>query len=480
MKTLKFDTYAGYGLQQNPFLVHALRADERGRRLLVGRDAQIELVARKLHKKGKITCLDGHVGVGKTSLVNVATYECFEAFKTGQTTQLLVPMEEPFQLSKNIDAQGFCSHVFRRVAQTLLGYRSQLEHFSGPSEIAKRLDPWLNSPIVQHVTEVLGVQNTIGVPGIASAAIKTDHSTSAQINTSAGFADEGLEQLVRRWLNQIFTTEGNGGVVCVIDNLELLEGGAAVRQMMENLRDRLFTVNGLRWVFCGANGVIHSLAASPRLASYLNTPVIEVEHIAPAAIAPLFQARLNEFAMDAASVEANLPIQIIDLQALYLIINFNLRDLLACADEYCDHLFNLHPGVLGEPQKKKRFAKWLEQATAVRYRALSSRLPPVGWSVLDIAMSDDYRGSFGVGDYGSFNSNSKVAISQSTFKKHLGDLVKLGLLSRAVEDDMQSDDGFRRDVYNVTAKGALIHYARLVKHETLAIKPTTWLKRIDV
>ena len=74
------DTYASYGLTESPFHVYALGADDRGVRLLVGRDTEISLVAQRLHKHGKITCLDGHVGVGKTSLVNVAAYECFSAF----------------------------------------------------------------------------------------------------------------------------------------------------------------------------------------------------------------------------------------------------------------------------------------------------------------------------------------------------------------------------------------------------------------
>ena len=49
------DIYAACGLSENPFGVHALRPDERGVRLLVGRDTELEFVAQKLHKHGKIT-----------------------------------------------------------------------------------------------------------------------------------------------------------------------------------------------------------------------------------------------------------------------------------------------------------------------------------------------------------------------------------------------------------------------------------------
>ena len=192
---------------------------------------------------------------------------------------MLVPVAEPFQLKKEEDINAFCLDVFRRVAQTLLKYRSDLQNLSQLPQEAALIDAWLNSPIVEHVSNALGMGASIGIPGHASANAAIGGSTNKQLNTGAAFNDQGFEQLVRTWLNQIFLEQGNGGVVCVIDNLELLESGAQARRTLEVLRDRLFSVSGLRWVFCGANGVIYSLAASERLASFLNTPVIDVAHI---------------------------------------------------------------------------------------------------------------------------------------------------------------------------------------------------------
>ena len=275
-----------------------------------------------------------------------------------------------------------------------------------------------------------------------------------------------------------FSIQGNGGVVCVIDNLELLESGAAARRTLEALRDRLFTVNGLRWVFCGANGVIHSLAASPRLASFLSTPIIDVGHVAPFSIAPLFRTRLKEFSTDPAQAEKRLPLRIQDLEMLYVAVNFNLRDLLGVADDFCEHMHSIGATGMTDDQKEKRFKKWLDQATKGRYQSLQSRLPTDGWGILDFAMSDECKGTFGVGDYEAFNSNSKKTVSPAKFTKWLKDLVKLGLLSKTLDDDAALDDGFKRDVFTVTAKGALIHYARLTAHETQSLSTVTWLRRV--
>lgn len=132
------------------------------------------------------------------------------------------------------------------MAQTLLKYRSDLQNLSQPPQEAALIDAWLNSPIVEHVSNALGMGASIGIPGHASANAAIGGSTNKQLNTGAAFNDQGFEQLVRTWLNQIFLEQGNGGVVCVIDNLELLESGAQARRTLGVLRDRLFSVSGLR------------------------------------------------------------------------------------------------------------------------------------------------------------------------------------------------------------------------------------------
>jgi hypothetical protein len=465
------DYYSTLGLTSNPFAVQALKADELGKRLMIGRDDEIDQVAQRLHKHGKITCLDGRVGVGKTSLVNVATYECFQAFLAGETPQLLIPLSESFQLSRDENLDAFCATVFRKVANGLMSQIGYLGNYqlSGPPLL--QVSAWLNSPII-HQLRASG-------PAAASASGGTANAHNdfpGHLNTSTGFAYEGFENLVRTWLNEIFAVQGNGGVVCVIDNLELLESGPIARRTLEALRDRLFNVNGLRWVFCGANGVIHSLAASPRLGAFLNAPIMDVGEVAPRAIRPLVQARLEEYLMNADQAESCLPIRMEDIEYLYKILNFNLRELLAHLDQYCEHQVAIGKGELTAKQKEQRFSKWLESITVKSYSELSSRIQKNAWAVLDVAMSDAFKGTFGVGDYVQFNSNSKVGVSQSSFAKWLRDLEKLGLLSKSIDD--AEDDGFKRDVFTVTAKGSLVHYARLVRNETESLFQVDWLRRV--
>jgi hypothetical protein len=477
---LQFDTYAYFGLLENPFLPQALRPDLQGVRLLIGRDDEVDKVARSLHKAGKITCLDGHVGVGKTSLVNVAAFKCYQAFLAGTTQQLLLPVSDPFQLSKEGDEDTFCEVVFRRVAQTLMSHRADLEGLDQlPTGVAS-LDAWMNSPIVEHINGAMGLTAGIGSPNAATLSATAGTSSARQLNTSAGFSAQGFEELVKRWLREIFGERGHGGVVCIIDNLELLETGVQAKHTLEALRDRLFNVPGLRWVFCGANGVIPCLAASERLSAYLNSPIIDVAHIRPSHLQPLFEARLQEFAMDTADgAWEQLPITLDDLESLYLIVNYNLRELFAKADEYCESIRDKNIAIQDEDHKRSRFKKWLDKATNEKYQVLKTRLPGDAFVILDLVMADEFQGTFGVGNFEALNQNSRVTISERTFKQRLKDMQKAGLITKNVDDESGAKrDGFSRDVYTVTATGAFVHYARLAKNENQGIKQLNWLRRV--
>lgn len=475
------DPYAAIGLTENPFLVHALSPDERGERLMVGRDDYLQAVALRLHKHGKITCLDGHVGVGKTSLVNVAAFKCFKAYLAGETPQLLIPSINSYQLKKDGNVDQFCAEIFLGVAQTLLKYMEYLKQYDATNiSQLPHLNAWLNSPVVQHLNTQGGANLSLGLPGVAQMSVQAGVLEAGQVNQSAGFAQSGFESMIRHWLNEIFSVQGNGGVVCIIDNIELLETGISARRTLEALRDKLFTVNGLRWVFCGANGVIHSLAASPRLTAFLNTPIIDVSNIKPNALPKLIAARLAEFSTDPDRAEEDLPVSIDDLKHLYTIVNSNLRDLLALADEYCEFCVTAAKPIRSKENKSTKFEKWLHKATFDRYSDLQSRISANAWAVLDIAMSSQFNGTFGTGDYNSFNQNSTIGFERSTFSKWLRDLVKLGLLTKSIDDETGEDDGFSRDVYSVTAKGALVEYARRKKNETYSIHPpaTDWMRRV--
>jgi hypothetical protein len=259
----QYDCYAGWGFNENPFQPSPLHPDKKGERLLVGRDRELNLVKTRLHMHGKITCVEGPVGIGKTSLVNIAAFQCFHAYLENKSSQLLIPCNEIFQLSSKEDIGEFSTRVFYKIAQTLIAKASEVNGLGIALEKGDAVDNWLNNPKITQIQ--LGISAYVGM------------NRSTQMNNSSGFNAAGFEQLVRDWLLEIFPAHGSGGVVCIIDNLELLETGSKAKKLLEALRDRLFNTQGLRWVFCGANGIVTSIIASPRLSGYLTRPILELD-----------------------------------------------------------------------------------------------------------------------------------------------------------------------------------------------------------
>ena len=459
-KTIRnqYDCYASWGFRENPFQPSPLHPNQRGERLLVGRDEKLQLVKSRMHKHGKITCIEGPVGIGKTSLVNIAAYQCLQGFLKGDASQLLIPCNQAFQLTSKISAEEFSRDVFIQVAQTLINEAPRIAGLTFNMQERGNLDAWLNSPLVAKVQ--LGLK----------AFLEINQSTS--LNNSGGFNASGFEKLVRSWLTQIFPQHGSGGVVCIIDNIELLETGPKAKKVLEALRDRLFSVDGLRWVVCGANGIVSSVVASPRLSGYLIRPVLELSSINGKDIPTVVDRRIEEFSYEQG--KEYLPIHPEDLQHLYMIINFNLRDLLAHADDYCTYIFEHGSRPEKDADKRARFETWLNKQTLDQYADLQKRISRDAWELLDTAMSEELKGNFGPGDFSYFKKNSFQSIEYRTFMLYMRKFEDLGVVARIVNDS--EDDEKKRTIFSVTSKGALVHYARVIKKETHTLA-SPWLRR---
>jgi hypothetical protein len=457
--------WSQWGFSQSPFNVTPLLPDDAGLRLCVGREAEVELVASRLHRQQKVTCVDGKVGVGKTSLVNISAYTCLKRYLARETTQLLIPAGKSFQLAKNESVEEFAQKVFRTVAQALLDAAAGVKRDLGlDMKDWPQVDKWLNSAQIESVHTGLHWFVNIG---------KTHHP-----NIGQGFTQHGLEQIVTQWLAEIFPQHGSGGVVCVIDNMELLETSDNARSAMEEMRDRLFNIPGIRWVLCGANGVIHALAASPRLSGYLAMPVVEVEDMSPSEIPSLIDRRVKEFAIE--GQQTYVPIDMDNLQHLYTVANFNLRSFFALADEYCCYIMDKGAKPTQTAQRETAYRDWLSAATTQRHEALKPYLGGSEWAILDIAMSDEFKGSFGVSQYDEFNKNTSRNIVKGTFKKHLAKLKKHNLISRSIERDDDDETALEesRELYTVTPQGALVHFARVQNREIQTFASTDWLRRV--
>ncbi|MBN9696237.1 MAG: hypothetical protein J0L85_10610 [Zoogloea sp.] len=435
------DMYNDWGFVENPFQTTPLEADEAGRTLLIGREKELRKIQNRLKTYPKMPCLEGANGVGKTSLVNVAAYNCFKNYIDGTDSTLIIPCRRAFQLTPNMNLDDFEFNVLYEVAQTLIERGAYIKDVGIRMDGKASLDRWLNSPFYASW------QGTLSAFSIGGGQAP---------NESSGFSKSGLRKIVEGWLSAIFPQASDGALICLIDNLELLQTSDEAKQAIEQLRDRLFNIPGLRWVLCGANGIILSLASSPRLEGYVSTPVIDVPNVEENFAPEIFDSRVKAFRYPPSSIggkqpEFYLPITKERFEKLYEVLNFNLRNLLNRADSYSTWIIDEGVKPSSDEEKNAFFDQWLSMEANSVLQAVQGQITPAAWRVFEKAV--ELGGRFSPGQHQEFGYDTPQALRPNVLQ-----LEKVDLLSSARDDTDQ-----RRKTVYVTSKGHLARYARTLK-----------------
>jgi len=425
------ETYSTWGFSANPFNVRSLPPDEMGTELLVGRASELSLLMRRLSNPPKLPTLEGMNGVGKSSIVNVAGYSCFDAFLHDPSKPLYIPCRKIFQFTPTSNRDNFITEVILEVAQTLLDYAGRIEGDRLRSVVeATGLRDWMNSPHMR------GMQGTLGPIG-AGTAVET--------NTSDGYALSGFPSAVKNILSQVFPDESSGAVICVIDNLELLQTSEAARDLLEALRDELFNVQGLRWVLCGALGIVKGVTSSPRLDGMMFDP-IDVRKIPDESVGEIYSSRVRAFSVGDVSY---LPLLVEDFSRLYGILYGNIRALLGHTDEFCQFVSENGLRPENEEDKRTAFQNWLAEKCRSAHEAARSTLGPRAWEVFNGAV--ELNGLFAPSDFEIFGFNSSQA-----FRPHVKDLEDAGLVVSTKDEGDR-----RRKTIQVTPKGWLVNHHKV-------------------
>lgn len=308
------------GFTENPYSSNPIPSDDTGGQLLVGRDIELQELMMSLASLDIHPTLEGPNGVGKTSLVAVAGYMLRKMFIDRKSEQAVIPLSHPFQLNINDDVSTFKRNVFQRVARAFIENHALLKDRGLDVPDIAAVNSWLSAPVF----------NNLSAGGNIAGAFGASAGQSTTVNSSVGFSEEGFISTVTGWLNDCFPTATAGFFVCTIDNLELLETSAAVKEQLESLRDEVIRINGLRWVLCGARGVVRGAAYTHRLAGVLAEP-IELHPIADEFISPLIQARLDAYSIDSTPLT---PVEADSFLHLYHIGNKNLRNAMKYSQDF--------------------------------------------------------------------------------------------------------------------------------------------------
>jgi hypothetical protein len=425
--------WENFGFLGSPYTTEPVPSTEQGDQLLVGREADIQKLRSRILAGGTHPTLEGDNGVGKTSLISVACYRLRRDFEQGTSDKLFLPIDDFFQPTTDGSVDDFIKKVYFAIASTIIKEYPTLKKNPGVKlPNVSEVGEWLNSPIFRSHS------------GSASAAgFGAGFGTGRSGNGSAGFAEEGFKDKIDGWLRQIFPTSQSGGFICVLDNIELLDTTQSARNLLEAIRDPLLGRRGLRWILCGARGIVRTSAASPRLDGRLSDPM-EIAPISDGYVLAAIEQRIAAYRLRS---DAEAPVKPESFRFLYDVLNRNLRNAFKMANDFCQWLVDEDEISGNATEYASLFNVWLTEQADKHQN--DTRLGRRAWEVFDHLAERD--GWCCLGDHEEFRFNSK-----DTMRPHIKALHQENLVFTSNNDDADK----RRKTIFMTPRGWLVRYAR--------------------
>lgn len=427
--------WADFGFTGNPYSVDPIPPSAEGDWLLVGREKEIKALESRIIESGAHPTLEGDNGIGKTSLISVVCYRLRAELERGRPGKVFLPVhdghDDSFQLQPGDSPDAFIRKVYLRIASTIIAEHDFLDKLGLCVPDVREVNEWMNSPTVK------GWSGGLSVLGSGGQAART-----RSLNGS-GFSEAGLVGTVDRWLRHLFPSPQSGGFICVIDNLELLETTQQARVLLEALRDPLLSRRGLRWILCGARGIVRTSAASPRLDGRLAEPM-ELEPISHRNVEAAIDRRIAQYA-DCEKPVA--PVSPQSFRLLYDVLDHNLRQSFKYAEAFAFWLHEESGSVMDRYSYGPLFQVWLTDRADKANEA--TELGKRAWEVFDLLAA---RGGWcSPSDFRSFGFKSAQVM-----RPHVKALEAQNLVSTSLNDENDK----RRKTIVMTARGWLVRYAR--------------------
>jgi hypothetical protein len=426
--------WSHYGYESTPYSTTALRIKDADERLLVGRDEVLKLILRDLASGSQMIALEGDYGVGKSSLAAVATSQAAR-WKTRRVSgPRFLASGSPLELIETDTAESLEKRAYYQIAGAILAESHRLVGDGLKLNQIKQFERWLMSSDAGSWSAGIG----LSFPGLIGANGSLSGSSSP--NSSAGFSDHGIVTMIDSWLAEIYPSPEHGGVILLLDNLEVLARFSNATRLFESLRDRLFKRPGLRWIISGAEGMVRTALSTPKMSGVFSDP-IELLPIESTTVADVVTRRAEVLKQRS---DAKLPVSPEAFEAGYLATGQNLRFALGLADRFS---MRTDPAQLiwaDQAQRDRRYLQYRVGEGTKIIDSLSSDMTAAGWRIVTVLVRDKN----GVGspsefaDFGYRDANSLL--------RQIEPLARIGLLTIAVDDDDSS-----RRVITATEKARL-------------------------
>ena len=183
-----------------------------------------------------------------------------------------------FEIYGDTKAPDFKRDAYLAIAATLVKYQSQIDYRNNRAKDFKVLQKWLDGNRGRNTTV------NFSLFGLTVGSSEGDQFQK-------GFENHGIYDLVADLLQRFFP-EDRGGIVCVLENSELMESGLNVLSSIEQLRDSVFTTNGVRWILTGSEEIFSHVYGSQRLSRHMGDP-IEIPALTVSEATEAFSRRID-------------------------------------------------------------------------------------------------------------------------------------------------------------------------------------------
>lgn len=423
-----FSIWGRLGFSFNPYSEETLLPNATSSRLLVGRDTEIDSLMRDIGDTGAHPSVEGPIGAGKTSMINVAIHRMHQACIEVNQKLLYLPADGKFQPLE--DAAEFERHLYDVLASTLIKYKDEFTKVGLPTPEIHLIDRRSRTS-----------QKTHDGGELTRANEKQDGPAS---ESNPAMTESEFQRNVRHVLDKCFP-DRLGGIVCTIDNLENLQSAGKARETLDELRDLVFTIPHVRWVFAGSRGIV-SRAKSAKMSGVMLNPM-ELKPLDDTAVCEAITRRIEEYANDSAIV----PISPVSFDFIYQSWGRNLREAMIQATAYSKAFYARYvinddeeiPDIVDRDSLVTDWVMELAQETYTRTRNVRLK----SWTLLDRMCSKAGRALSGEGkDYGFEHA--------SNFSTAVTELVNAQLMDR------EKDKETNRQMYTVTPTGWLVYFHR--------------------
>lgn len=223
------------GLEDNPYDPRPLTINDKDRKLFVGRTNELTQLSTLVSgDKGGIIIIEGEVGVGKTSFVNIFQHDKWKHEK-------LLPSSEKIELGDNTNSVNFMLSVLSNMIFNLEKIDS--------GTLLKKDQVHKNTKALIAKTIESGWVGSISVAGFGGGVSR--HKTVSQ---PAAVVLPTILDAMDKWVSFVINKLGYSSIIVPVDNFDIVDEDVII-DFLNGTRDILIGRSNIWWLLIGQKGL---------------------------------------------------------------------------------------------------------------------------------------------------------------------------------------------------------------------------------